>query len=120
MSDMLQREAAKLNVRHIKMSSGVDIITTINLDTPDHYIIDSPYILIKVRDHDGSFYYNFEEYFPVNEGDHSVLYKSHIEAFCQVSETMKGNYLNAIVSQAEALINLMKIEYPSLTNETIH
>jgi len=117
MKDCVEEEASNLDIRHIKMSSGTEIIAIVNDQEDDRYILDSAYKLIKIGDTDGTFYFDFEEYFPVNKEDHCVVYKSHIEASCQVKDDMKGNYLNAIISQA---VSIMDTDYTLPISDTIH
>ena len=120
MSDSIRQEASKLNILHIKLNSGNEIITSINLSGENYYIIESPFTLVKKFEEDGAFYFDFEEYFPMNECDLSTLYTSSIESLCQVDESMKENYLNAIVTLAGNNMETNLIDPYLNISSTIH
>lgn len=92
----------KLDIRHIKMINGDEILALINQNNPDNYLIERP-VLVN-QNMLGS--YSLTPWFPFTKSSLFKIFKNRVIASTRIDESVQQNYINFVLrkDQPEAQI----------------
>lgn len=92
----------KLDIRHIKMINGDEILALINQNNPDNYLIERP-VLVN-QNMLGN--YSLTPWFPFTKSSLFKIFKNRVIASTRIDESVQQNYINFVLrkDQPEAQI----------------
>ena len=82
-----------LDIRHIKMINGDEILALINQNNPDNYLIERP-VLVN-QNMLGN--YSLTPWFPFTKSSLFKIFKNRIIASTRIDESVQQNYINFVL-----------------------
>ena len=82
----------KLDIRHIKMINGDEILALINQNNPDNYLIERP-VLVN-QNMLGS--YSLTPWFPFTKSSLFKIFKNRVIASTRIDESVQQTYINFV------------------------
>ena len=92
----------KLDIRHIKMINGDEILALINQNNPDNYLIERP-VLVN-QNMLGN--YSLTPWFPFTKSSLFKIFKNRIIASTKIDESVQQNYINFVLSKNQPEVQI--------------
>ena len=92
----------KLDIRHIKMINGDEILALINQNNADNYLIERP-VLVN-QNMLGN--YSLTPWFPFTKSSLFKIFKNRIIASTKIDESVQQNYINFVLSKNQPEVQI--------------
>lgn len=90
-----------LNIKHIKLSNGDEIVTLVDNIVGDDIILEFPLLLNSIQTAEGSYTYYFTKYMALTDDLVVHLNGKNIIAYSTVSEEVEDKYIRASLNYRE-------------------
>lgn len=92
----------KLDIRHIKMINGDEILALINQNNADNYLIERP-VLVN-QNMLGN--YSLTPWFPFTKSSLFKIFKNRVIASTRIDESVQQNYINFVLSKDQPEVQI--------------
>tara|TARA_B100000902_G_scaffold395870_1_gene455413 strand:+ start:2544 stop:2945 length:402 start_codon:yes stop_codon:yes gene_type:complete len=92
----------KLDIRHIKMINGDEILALINQNNPDNYLVERP-VLVN-QNMLGN--YSLTPWFPFTKSSLFKIFKNRVIASTRIDESVQQNYINFVLSKDQPEVQI--------------
>lgn len=92
----------KLDIRHIKMINGDEILALINQNNPDNYLIERP-VLVN-QNMLGN--YSLTPWFPFTKSSLFKIFKNRVIASTRIDESVQQNYINFVLRKDQPEVQI--------------
>lgn len=118
----IRNEAKSLDIRHLKLVTGEEIIALVSKTKDNYYVIEIPLLLVQVYE-GNSYSFQFKEWFPLSDDNVVTMNKGHVISLLPVDLDTKEQYLKTVINIAIKNVEEMDPSYSELVlpeNTTLH